>query len=272
MDIVELTKDFRARGLRVKAVHVEGRFHSSAHSAAAEKLKRLCGTVEEMQFPTVDKVRVPLRSAVNRETITGGSLHGLAIEMMLLKTADWYGVMKTAVRQIPAKNPVIVFSGFGDHIPASLLQNSSLQVVLLGSPERTHVQRLAEASWHDSLDNGIPLNETSVNGTFVNGIPVKSIPFNGASVNGAFANSASANRTSRFTNGASTNIQSGGYQYPQHSVAIVGMSCRLPGADSVDDFWQLLLSGASMVEPAPAERLKLHSLRGGERVDAKRCG
>ena len=218
--------------MRVKVVHVEGRFHSSANSAAAEKLNRLCGAVKEMQFPTVDKVRVPLRSTVNGEIITKGPLHCLAIEMTLLKKANWYGTMKATVQNIPTKDSVIVFSGFGDHIPASLLQDSGLQVVSLGSTEGHHTQRLVEASWDDKVVNGLTLN-----GNSFNDIPVD--------ING---------------------------QYPQHSVAVVGMSCRLPGADSVDDFWQLLLSGTSMVEPAPAERLKLHTLRGGERVDTKWWG
>ena len=272
MDNEELSKDFRARGMRLKTVPVKGRFHSSVHSDAAEKLNHLCDTVKEMHFPTLERIRVPLRSTVNTEPITGGSLHSLAIEMILLKTANWYGTMKTAVQQISAKNPVILFAGFGDHIPASLLQNSGLQIVSLGSSEQIHAQRLAEASSDDRLPNGIRTNGTCPNDKFVNGLPVNSISFNNESFNGTTADSTSINGTSIFPGGASTNLQSGEYQYPQHSVAVVGMSCRLPGADSVNDFWQLLLSGASMVEPAPVERLKLHSIRGGECVNTKWWG
>ncbi|KUJ13529.1 BcPKS19, polyketide synthase [Mollisia scopiformis] len=47
--------------------------------------------------------------------------------------------------------------------------------------------------------------------------------------------------------------------YPPNSIAIVGMAGRFPGADDLDEFWQLLLSGTSMVEPAP-QRLNLSSL------------
>jgi acyl transferase domain-containing protein/acyl carrier protein len=42
--------------------------------------------------------------------------------------------------------------------------------------------------------------------------------------------------------------------YPAHSIAVTGMSCKLPGADSPDEFWQLLLKGTSMVEQVPLER------------------
>lgn len=47
------------------------------------------------------------------------------------------------------------------------------------------------------------------------------------------------------------------HEYPSHSIAIVGMAGRFPGADSVDELWELLLEGKTMVEPAPVERLNL---------------
>ncbi|KAJ5297788.1 hypothetical protein N7508_008037 [Penicillium antarcticum] len=51
--------------------------------------------------------------------------------------------------------------------------------------------------------------------------------------------------------------------YPAHSIAITGMSCKLPGADSPNEFWELLLKGTSMVEHVPPERwLETVSSRG----------
>ncbi|GAP87780.1 putative thiolase-like protein [Rosellinia necatrix] len=47
------------------------------------------------------------------------------------------------------------------------------------------------------------------------------------------------------------------YEYPSHSIAIIGMAGRFPGADSLDEFWELILEGKTMVEPAPVERLRL---------------
>ncbi|KAI0408576.1 BcPKS19, polyketide synthase [Xylaria palmicola] len=52
---------------------------------------------------------------------------------------------------------------------------------------------------------------------------------------------------------AANNLQ----EYPPHSIAVVGMAGRFPGAGSVDEFWELILEGKSMVEPAPVERLQL---------------
>ncbi|KAI0862679.1 BcPKS19, polyketide synthase [Xylaria cubensis] len=54
-----------------------------------------------------------------------------------------------------------------------------------------------------------------------------------------------------------SDVSSNVHEYPPHSIAIVGMAGRFPGADSVDEFWELILEGTTMVEPAPVERLRL---------------
>jgi Beta-ketoacyl synthase, N-terminal domain len=41
------------------------------------------------------------------------------------------------------------------------------------------------------------------------------------------------------------------------SIAIVGMSCRVPGAESVDEFWQLLLDGKDMCDKIPERLFKV---------------
>ncbi|KAK0726776.1 hypothetical protein B0T26DRAFT_763988 [Lasiosphaeria miniovina] len=51
------------------------------------------------------------------------------------------------------------------------------------------------------------------------------------------------------------------YTYPSDAVAIVGLACRFPGADSLDEFWQLLLSRTSMLGKLPAERFPTKGLR-----------
>jgi acyl transferase domain-containing protein len=51
------------------------------------------------------------------------------------------------------------------------------------------------------------------------------------------------------------------YHYPEHSVAIVGMACRFPGAASLEEFWNVISSGASMVGGVPPERFSTENLR-----------
>ena len=46
-------------------------------------------------------------------------------------------------------------------------------------------------------------------------------------------------------------------QYPPHSIAIVGMAGGFPGADSIDELWDLILEGMIAIESTPIERLGL---------------
>ena len=43
--------------------------------------------------------------------------------------------------------------------------------------------------------------------------------------------------------------------FPAEPLAIVGMSCRLPGADNVDAYWELVRSASSGISEMPESRL-----------------
>lgn len=49
-----------------------------------------------------------------------------------------------------------------------------------------------------------------------------------------------------------------GYSYPRDAVAITGASCRLPGANSMEELWDLLSSGTSRHTEVPTNRFDLH--------------
>ncbi|MFB3067323.1 MAG: beta-ketoacyl synthase N-terminal-like domain-containing protein, partial [Planctomycetota bacterium] len=38
-------------------------------------------------------------------------------------------------------------------------------------------------------------------------------------------------------------------------LAIIGMACRLPGGDGLDEFWRLVVEGRSAVHELPESRL-----------------
>ncbi len=48
----------------------------------------------------------------------------------------------------------------------------------------------------------------------------------------------------------------------ENEIAIVGLSCRFPGADSPEDFWQLMQSGADAISATPGERQVLQAQLG----------
>ena len=48
------------------------------------------------------------------------------------------------------------------------------------------------------------------------------------------------------------------YVYPENAIAITGASCRLPGANSMDELWDLIASGDSQHMEVPTDRFDLH--------------
>ena len=45
-----------------------------------------------------------------------------------------------------------------------------------------------------------------------------------------------------------------GYTYPDHAIAVVGMGCRFPGAQNLDEFWDIMRTGKSMCQGIPTNR------------------
>ena len=51
-------------------------------------------------------------------------------------------------------------------------------------------------------------------------------------------------------------------------IAVIGLGCRLPGADDPEAFWQLLRDGVDAVGPVPDNRFNLDSLHNASTRDA----
>lgn len=47
---------------------------------------------------------------------------------------------------------------------------------------------------------------------------------------------------------------SASHGYPKDAIAIIGMGCRFPGSDSIDEFWDCLKSGRSMLSEVNSSR------------------
>ena len=55
------------------------------------------------------------------------------------------------------------------------------------------------------------------------------------------------------------------YAYPTDAIAVVGMACRLPGANNIEELWDLISSGNSTVQPVPQDRADIeHSFRASQ--------
>jgi acyl transferase domain-containing protein/SAM-dependent methyltransferase len=53
--------------------------------------------------------------------------------------------------------------------------------------------------------------------------------------------------------------QENDYSFPQDAVAVIGASCRLPGANSLDDLWNLVSKGISRHKEVPTDRFDMHA-------------
>ena len=58
---------------------------------------------------------------------------------------------------------------------------------------------------------------------------------------------------------AGKSIRDTGYSLPENAVAIVGVSCRLPGANNIEELWDLVSKGVSRHEEVPKDRFDLYS-------------
>lgn len=54
---------------------------------------------------------------------------------------------------------------------------------------------------------------------------------------------------------------------PEDAIAIIGMACRFPGADDLEEFWDVLQSGSTMLGTLPKDRFKTTGLRRSPEVD-----
>ena len=59
------------------------------------------------------------------------------------------------------------------------------------------------------------------------------------------------------THAARNNDPDNSYAYSKDAIAIVGASCRLPGASSMDELWDLMSSGTSQHKEVPTDRFDL---------------
>ncbi|KAH8807202.1 putative polyketide synthase [Xylogone sp. PMI_703] len=62
------------------------------------------------------------------------------------------------------------------------------------------------------------------------------------------------------------------FSYPPNAIAIVGMACKFPGADSLSEFWELIRTGSSMVEEVPESRFPTKNLRRTVKSDKRFWG
>ncbi|KIA75609.1 polyketide synthase [Aspergillus ustus] len=203
-DLINALHQFSNAGLPSHTIPLQGRFHRhSIHANIVQQVQQLCQQDERFQLAKANELVLPLRSNIDADLISAGSLHDEALRSILLQQCQWYRTVHAAVATLDGGLDSIISVGSEMAIPRSIL-------------ELERAKKLP-------LQNGIG-NHTIINGQ-------SAVP--------------QANHTSEVTT----------------AIAIIGMACRYPDSDTLDDFWKLLHSGPSAVQPLPERRFKVSQLQ-----------
>jgi hypothetical protein len=167
--------------------HLDGCFHHPRHIEAASALKKICATDSAMQLPNAESLQLPLRSTIDAEIITSGSLQDIAIDCILLRKAHWFQTINSTLYDSPGAS--IISFGKDGLIPRSI------------ALRQRNIQSTSNISADEDID-------------------------------------------------ATTN----GEPLITEKVAIIGMACRYPQADTVQEFWDLISSGQTAIGEIPKER------------------
>ena len=252
-------------GLRVKPVSIDGRYHSlDVHSAAAKAIESVSRASKGFQYPKAANLKAPLRSNATTQKISGSDdVAKVVIDSVMLQTANWYGTVNAALGDEASKKTVVIPLSLGESVmPLSLSKRVSLLDISPSGNSASISQQTNGVNGFTPTQNGNQSTAHTTNGVSNSDGLTSYAPY----LNGAIVDSA--------TSGAS--LDSDRYtldgKYPPNSIAVVGMACRFPGADSVEKFWELLAAGTSMVREPPSDRLNLNSQRTADRPPSQFWG
>lgn len=169
-----LTQRLKGDSIPLIVLGLNGSYHHPKHTGIAEKLKEICSRMPDLQLPSAEEARFPLRSTADTELIASEPLHEVAIDLILCKRANWFQTVRKTLGDLHS-HVRLRSMGAESHIPPSLSQSE---------------KRLSGAS----------------------------------------------------------------HSYPNDEIAVVGMSCRFPQADTLEEFWQLITSGETAFGPIPNDR------------------
>ncbi|KAI9884810.1 MAG: Type I Iterative PKS [Watsoniomyces obsoletus] len=212
--VAALSQQLTAQEMAVKSTGLEGRYHTTANKEALEKISGFCASRSDMAFPDANQLLVPVRSNIDAQIITNGSLVQHALQCILVDLSNWHLTITAAASQlIHMKGQLVVSFGLIESIPSSVVRESELRVIKMKG-SKLFPSKLMGSDTPPSAGIATPALSAYQDGP-----------------------------------------------YPGHAVAVVGMACKFPGAESLDEFWQLLTAGTSMCQEMPLERFSTQGLR-----------
>ncbi|KAL9020402.1 MAG: hypothetical protein Q9185_002376 [Variospora sp. 1 TL-2023] len=225
-------------GILTHSIGLRGRYHHQDHTLAARQLGELCRYDSRFKFPAADRLVLPLRSNSDSRLIADGVLpriESVALQSILTEQSEWYDTVKAAVGALGGDNIHIRSVGGGSFSPRSLLHSSA------AVPNHEKGLGLLAESHCPSDDT----DSESSGYTF--------------SVRRKLDLSAESSFNTTPCTESDQDFADEPVDAATH-IAVVGMACRFPEADSLEQFWQLIASGKNAVGPIPRERFNPQDL------------
>ncbi|KAL9024283.1 MAG: hypothetical protein Q9196_006628, partial [Gyalolechia fulgens] len=229
------TQQLVESGMLVQSIGLRGRYHHPDNIGAVRQLKDLCTADKRFQLPTADRLVLPLRSNFDAGLITKGALHDIALDSILVKQSHWFQTVKTAVADLEGKKIKVINVGIGSVSPRSLRPELST-----GPEAPNRVDRVNTVASSFSEGTPVELREFLHDVVVERDLPVESSYYPTPSVESYQG--------------------PGGIAFGASPIAVVGMACRFPEADTLEQFWQLIATGSNAVQPIPRERFNVEGL------------
>lgn len=236
--------------LSATAVGLSGRYHLAGRAEISQQLQLLCKRNVDFRLPGADALQLPLRSTTNGKLIENGLLHNIALDSILVQTCNWYDTIEqTMLVQDLSSADIVSIGGLGT-VPRSLEVKTASSLVSKAHNGNNGVPHGNTNGHANGYSNGHYASE-GVSKTHKNSSRLDSNGNVSESSNGTLGQqlgtlySSAPEPTSAITS---------------EPIAVIGMSCRYPQADSLREFWELIDSGRNAVEMVPEARFKTDQL------------
>ncbi|WYZ36247.1 hypothetical protein EsH8_XI_000130 [Colletotrichum jinshuiense] len=230
----KLLRQLRAAGITTAEVGVRGDIHSPRPESRdhVEALIAFCNEDPYLQFPDASSLTLPsYTNAGDGEPIAAeaGLMHEIALRTVFSKQCDWYGTSAAVVKAAHLhqnKTDLMVSFGPDRCVPPTLLRQLGSRLLHFADVDLDAENSVSE----DQRDQKEPASqarkEEKHNGRQedTDTIPPSTGPYTG-----------------------------------EETIAVVGMSIKVAGADDVDEFSAMLRTGTSQHQVIPPERMVFDS-------------
>ncbi|KAL2802294.1 hypothetical protein BJX63DRAFT_438016 [Aspergillus granulosus] len=240
------------RGLSVKVMSLYGRFHHSDFIPLTGEIITLCERDDRFRLPGKKPHRRLPRSNIDGTEVDMGSLVSTAVESILARQVNWGQTVSSSLEGVTDWKDLVTI-GEGQSVPRSARQR------ILHTVERDDGDSYG---WTDNSVSGCSVNENAAKETTLNGAAVGGTGVNGYAASGDTINSTASSDATISSNGVyRSTVNNGAPASTTFPIAVTGLACRYPQADSVEELWEILDLGHCTVSPMPTDRLKPDQLQ-----------